>query len=147
MLLIPALVGSFAFGNTGASLHDGAGRTVVDPTTAGQLDGQYRLAFGQLILDLSSIPTIDAPRTIDITMGAGQVQLMLPKTLNASVHAVVHLGDVRVDDVAGRRGDGPGDGGGLNFTRDVAAPSGATGPALTINVHLASGDVQVDHVS
>ena len=31
-------------------------------------------------------------------MAGGQVRLLLPKTLNASVHAWVHAGDVRVDD-------------------------------------------------
>jgi hypothetical protein len=66
----------------------------------------------------------------------------LPKTLNASVHADVHAGDVRVDD---RTGDGPNDAGGVNLTHDVAAPTGATGAPLKINVHLATGDVTVDH--
>jgi phage shock protein PspC (stress-responsive transcriptional regulator) len=143
VLLVPAVLGLIAFGNSPASFHDGSGRTGWAPASAGQLDDQYRLAFGQLTLDLRSINSIDAPRTINITQAAGQVHLLLPKTLNASVHTEVHLGDVRVDD--NRNNDGPNDAGGFDYNKVVPAPTTATGAALTINVHLAAGDVKIDH--
>jgi phage shock protein PspC (stress-responsive transcriptional regulator) len=143
VLLVPAVLGLIAFGNSPASFHDGSGRTDWAPASASQLDDQYRLAFGQLTLDLRSINSIDSPRTINITQAAGQVHLLLPKTLNASVHADVHLGDVRVDD--NRNDSGPNDAGGISYNKVVPAPATATGAALTINVHLAAGDVKIDH--
>jgi phage shock protein PspC (stress-responsive transcriptional regulator) len=143
VLLVPAILGLIAFGGTRASLHDGLGRTVSAPASVAGLDSDYRLAFGELTLDLRSISPLSSPRTIDITVAGGQVRLLLPKTLNASVQANVHLGDLRVDD----RGDdhGPNDSDGANFDRVVAAPTGATGAPLTIRVHLAAGDVRIEH--
>jgi len=143
VLLVPAVLGLIVFGGTRASLHDGVGRTVSAPASAAALDSDYRLAFGQLTLDLRSIPPLSSPRTVDVTVAGGQVRLLLPKTLNASVEANVHFGDLRVDD----QGDdnGPNDSDGVNFDRVVAAPTGATGAPLTIKVRLAAGDVRVDH--
>lgn len=143
VLLVPAVLGLIAFGNSPASFHDGSGKTAWAPASASQLDDQYRLAFGQLTLDLRSINSVDTPRTINITQAAGQVHLLLPNTLNASVHADVHLGDVRVDDNS--TNDGPNDAGGFGYQKVVPAPSTATGAELTINVHLAAGDVKIDH--
>jgi phage shock protein PspC (stress-responsive transcriptional regulator) len=139
VLLIPAVLGLIAFGNTGASLHDGAGRTTVTPTAATQLDPQYRLAFGQVTLDLRSLASLTSPRTVDITLAGGEVHLLLPRTLNASVHAVVHAGDVRLNENRSN------DNGGFNHTVDVPAATTATGAALAINVHLGAGDVHIDH--
>lgn len=145
ILLVPALIGALVFGTTKASLHDGSGRIFYTPTSADQLNANYRQAFGQLNLDLRALTTLDTPRTIDITLAGGQVQIKLPKSLKASVHANVRAGDVRVDQPADRSGDGPNDNGGFGLTHDVPAPAGASGAALTINVHLAAGDVNVEH--
>jgi predicted membrane protein len=142
--LLPVIVGLIAFGNTRASLHDGSGRTLAAPTSAAQIKDQYRLAFGQFTLDLRSLSPLDTPRTIDITQAGGQVHLLLPKSLNASVHANVHAGDVRVDD--NRTDSGPNDAGGFGYTKVIAAPTGATGAPLTIDIHLAAGDIKVDHI-
>ncbi|HEY8721239.1 hypothetical protein, partial [Pengzhenrongella sp.] len=57
--------------------------------------------------------------------------------------ANVHFGDVRVDssDLAG---DGAGAHGGFNVNRTILPRDGATGPALTIDVHVADGRITVD---
>ena len=104
--------------------------------------GEWYLAFGQLTLDLRSMGPLTGPRTVDITQAGGQVRLLLPKTLNASVHAWVHAGDVRVDEV---NSNGLNDSGGFDYRNVAPAPAGATGPPLTINVHLAAGNVSIDH--
>jgi phage shock protein PspC (stress-responsive transcriptional regulator) len=142
VLLVPALIGTIALGATQASLHDGTGRHVYTPTNAAAIEGNYRLAFGQLVLDLRSVSPLDSARTVNITIASGQVQLKLPPALNASVHSKVHLGDVRIV-AAGQKGDGPDAQGGSNITSDVPAPAAATGAPLTINVHVADGDVEI----
>lgn len=96
-LLIPALVGMIAFGNSGASLHDGVGQHDWTPTSAGALKADYRLAFGQGTLDLRSIGPVTTPRDVGITMAAGQVRILLPRGLNATVLANVRIGVITVD--------------------------------------------------
>lgn len=148
-LLIPAVAGLIAFGNTGASLHDGIGQREFVPTSTSALASHYRLAFGQTTLDLRHLGTLDAARTVDLTMAAGQARILLPATMNATVNAHVHIGVVSVD---GTELDtcryGPCDqhyAGGWNVEHEVLPPSSATGPAVTINVRLADGNVTVEH--
>jgi phage shock protein PspC (stress-responsive transcriptional regulator) len=140
-LLIPSIVGAIAFAGSHASLHDGVGQREWKPTAAPA--SQYRLAFGQGILDLRSMPAQSGPRTIRVTLGAGQVKIIAPKTLNLTVLANIHFGQLDVD---GDRKDDEGNGhGGVGISRTVSPPAGATGSPITINVHLADGNVTVDH--
>jgi hypothetical protein len=143
LLLVPVLLGLLAFGGSRASLHDGGGANTVAPASAAQLQDSYRLAFGKLTLDLRSLTPLSSPRTIDITVAGGQVDLRLPNTLNATVDAHLHAGAVRVDDNGGP--PGPNDSGGINYTHSVAAPATATGAQLTIDVHLTDGAVTIEH--
>ncbi|TAM92338.1 MAG: PspC domain-containing protein [Jatrophihabitans sp.] len=144
-LLIPALVGTIAFGNTGASLHDGVGRKDWTPLGAAHLAGDYRLAFGQGNLDLSRIGDLGSPRTVEVTMAAGQAVLTLPRTLNATVYANVRIGAIEVDNavVASTRGGSFHRINGYDIERTVLPPDGASGAALTIVVHLADGQISV----
>lgn len=148
-LLVPALAGIIAFGNSHASLHDGVGQSDWTPTAAGQLNSDYALAFGQGTLDLRGIGTVSTPRSVDITMGAGQVKILLPNTLNASVHANVRIGVITVDgnQVADTHGGGIHRTHGYDIDHTVVPPTGATGAPITITVHLADGNVEVDHQS
>lgn len=135
-LLIPSVVGVVAFGGSHASLHDGVGQREWKPTVAPA--AQYKLAFGQGILDLRSLATQSTPRTIKVTLGAGQVRIIAPKSMKLTVHANIHFGDLRVD------GDNP-TRAGVGLSRIVDPPAGATGAPITVNVHLADGDIEVDH--
>ena len=141
-LLVPSVLGLVAFGGTSAQLHDGFGQRDWTPITTGDLQSNYRLAFGQGILDLRSI-TLDSPRTVHVTVASGQVQIILPSTMNATVDANVHFGVVTVD------GQDYHDGGwrsrGANVNRTILPPATATGMPITIDVHLADGQVAINH--
>jgi phage shock protein PspC (stress-responsive transcriptional regulator) len=137
-LLVPALIGSIAFAGSHTSLHDGFGQREWKPTAMPATE--YRLAFGQGILDLRSLPTPTAPRRIDVTVGAGQVKIIAPKSLNLTVLANIHLGQLDVDGDNRRNGHG-----GVGISRTVDPPVGATGAPITIDVHLADGNITVDH--
>lgn len=145
-LLIPAVAGMIAFGNSPASLHDGVGQPDWTPTTVGQLKPDYRLAFGQGTLDLRNIGKVTSPRDIDVTMGAGQMKILLPKTLDATVHANVRIGVITVDgtEVADTHGGGFHRTRGYDIGHTVVPPSGVTGAPVTITVHLADGNIDVD---
>ncbi|MFN2561140.1 MAG: PspC domain-containing protein [Jatrophihabitans sp.] len=134
-LLVPSVLGVVAFGGSHASLHDGFGQRDWRPTSAAAAD--YRLAFGQGVLDLRNLPGQSIPSRIDITVGAGQVKILAPKTLNLTVDANIHLGQLNVDDKQ------PADGG-VGLSRIVDPPKGATGAPITVDVHLADGNVRVE---
>ncbi len=136
-LLIPSALGAIAFAGSHASLHDGVGQREWKPT--GTPPAAYKLAFGQGILDLRSLPVQDAARTIRVTMGAGQVEIIAPKSLNLTVAANVHFGDIRVD-----QNNIDGNSGGVNYNRTIEPPKGATGQPLKVIVHLADGDVAIE---
>jgi phage shock protein PspC (stress-responsive transcriptional regulator) len=144
LLLLPAAVGLVAFGGSGTSLHDGVGRNSWTPPNAASLQDNYRLAIGQAILDLRKLPMLDTPRTVDITMGAGQVRILVPAAMNVMVNAHVHVGTVQIDDDT-RAQEDTDKVNGANINHVIDPPAGATGALLTINVHLADGDVSLEH--
>jgi phage shock protein PspC (stress-responsive transcriptional regulator) len=134
-LLVPSILGAVAFGGSHASLHDGVGEREWRPTSAATAD--YRLAFGQGVLDLRRVPAQSLPSRIDITVGAGQVKILAPKTMNLTVEANIHMGQLTVD------GHEP-DHGGVGLSRVVDPPAAATGGPITVDVHLADGEVRVE---
>jgi phage shock protein PspC (stress-responsive transcriptional regulator) len=137
-LAVPAVIGAIAFGGSHASLHDGIGQREWKPTTVPE--AEYRLGIGQGILDLRQLPQQDAARTVRVTMGAGQVKIISPRSLNLTVVANIHMGQLDVDDRSGDRGHG-----GVGVSRTVDPPATASGPPLRVIVHLADGNVTVDH--
>lgn len=134
-LLIPSVLGVVAFGGNHASLHDGVGQREWKPSAA--LASNYRLAFGQGTLDLRDLATPTGARTVTITMAAGEVHVIAPRSLNVTVVANVHFGNVRVDDTDPQHG-------GVGLSQTIDPPAGATGAPLTVDIHLADGDVSVD---
>lgn len=145
-LIIPAIIGLVAFAPTGVSLHDGMGQRDWTPTSESTVHGSYTLAFGQGVLDLTHLGTVNGPHSIDVKMAAGQVRVIMPATMNATVLADVHIGAVEVD---GQQTDTTSGwhSHGWGIQRTVLPQAGATGTAITIHVHLADGNVSVDHRS
>jgi len=142
-LLVLSVVGLIGFGGTHASLHDGVGQKEWRPT-ATTTSAHYKLAFGQGILDLRSLPPVTSPETIDVTMASGQVRVIVGATMNVSLRAEVHFGNLTVDgndydDVDGFRSRG------VNLDRTVPPLSGATGAPVLVRVHLADGNVSLSH--
>ena len=144
LLLVPTAVGLIGFGDTHASLHDGVGQKEWRPVSASSAPVHYKLAFGQGILDLRSLPRASVPEVIDITRASGQVRVIAPATMNLSLRAEVHFGNLTVDgsdynDVDGFRSRG------VNLDRTVAPPSAAVGAPVLVRVHLADGNVSLEH--
>lgn len=139
LLLGPAVIGLVAFGGSNARLHDGFGAREWTPTSTAAIDSQYRLAFGKGTLDLRHVGTLDTARTVHVTLGAGEAQILVPPTMNVTVDANVHIGDVRLN---GSALDA--DHNGFNLNRTIFPPDTATGPALTIDVHVTDGRISID---
>ena len=138
-LLIPALIGAIGFAGSHARLHDGIGAREWSPSSTAQIDEHYRLAFGQAKLDLRHVGALETPRTIHVTLGAGQARILLPSTMNATVQTYVHFGDVQVD---GSYLDE--DHGGFNLNRTIRPPAGATGLPVTIDVDVTDGQISIE---
>jgi phage shock protein PspC (stress-responsive transcriptional regulator) len=140
-LLVPAILGTVAFAGSQARLHDGVGDREWKPTAAPA--AHYRLAFGQGVLDLRQLPALDQPRTVRIDLGAGQIRILAPKTMNLTVDANVHIGSVQVDHRSYPVREFDADGG-FNYNRTIDPPSGATGQPITVDVHVADGNIDVE---
>jgi hypothetical protein len=141
LLLVPAVVGLIAFGNTGAQLHDGFGARDWTPTAESQLRPDYRLAFGQAVLDLRHLGQLSAGHQVTITVASGQVRIIALPTENVTVEADVHAGDVEVDGAQAT------DTGGYNVSRTVLPPTTAAGAPVTVHVRLADGQISVEHLN
>ncbi len=137
VLLVPAAIGAFVFAGCRASLHDGSGDNIYTPVNAAALHTNYRQAFGRLQLDLSQVTALDAPRTIHVRQAAGQVRLLVPRSLAVLVHAKVHLGDVTID--------GRTDSGGMSLSSDLVTEG--PGSPLTIDVNINAGELRIERVS
>jgi phage shock protein PspC (stress-responsive transcriptional regulator) len=145
--LVLGALGAAAFGGTHASLHDGIGQQVWTPASVAEVRGDYRLAFGQGVLDLRGV-TPKTAQDVHVTLAAGQVRVLLPATLNATVRTDVRIGDVTVDGTDSFSDDQHGWGErrrGIGTSQTVLAPAGARGPAVTIYVRVADGNVSVTH--
>jgi len=149
VLLLPIVFLSalaLAFGGTPASLKDGSGKIGWTPLSAAQLTDERQFA-GQSTLDLTRLGTVSQAQDVTITQAAGEVRLILPRTLNATIVSDVHIGDIQV----GRSHDGDKFSGGWNV--HLETPPGTdgnpattfTGAPITVHVRLATGHVQIDY--
>jgi phage shock protein PspC (stress-responsive transcriptional regulator) len=144
-LLVPiVMLGLVAFvlGDTPTSLSDGSGKLGWRPTTADQLVDHRQFA-GQATLDLTALAAVPTARTVHLRQAAGEVRVLLPAGLNATVIADVHLGEIR-------HGSGLNTGehvDGVNIHSEFGPPAGATGPPITIYVDLEAGQVQVERAT
>jgi phage shock protein PspC (stress-responsive transcriptional regulator) len=138
LLMIPPLAISSAVGN----LTQWEGRTVsYAPTSSAQVNDSYQITNGRLVVDLSQLrdPAAMAGRSIDVSINAGEVQVILAPGVRTEVSASLGFaGDVEVGDRE-QSGFNP------DVNTVVLAP-GATpaGPQLQLTVHGRVGHIAVD---
>jgi hypothetical protein len=130
-LAVFAVVGGLALSPTSASFWDGLGQRSWQPST---LHSPYRLAVGQAVLDLSNLSPREAGKTVDVTLGVGQVQVLVPKTMPVIVNAHVHIGAVTAN-------QGRVLASGVGVDRTVT--STGVGSPVKVDVHVTDGNVDV----
>jgi phage shock protein PspC (stress-responsive transcriptional regulator)/FtsH-binding integral membrane protein len=137
-LLVLGGAGAIAFGGSTASLHDGVGQRDWRPTVTPESD--YRLAFGQGVLDLRDLPQQTGPYNIDVVMGAGQVKVLTNPDQNVTVKTDIHFGSLESDgsEVGSTEG-------GVGISKTVDPLPTAHGAPIEIHVEMADGNVTVDH--
>jgi hypothetical protein len=136
---------AFALGGTRTSLTDGSGQQGWKPVAADQLVDHRQFA-GQATLDLTALTdpgSVPSARTVHLEQAAGEVRVLLPAGLNATVIADVHLGEIS----NGRDYDTGQHVGGMNVHSELRPPAGVSGQPVTIYVRLSAGHVQVERAT
>ena len=120
-------------------LEGGVGERTERPTSFSEVKSEYRLAVGQLTLDLTSVPVpiTGTARTVRGRVGVGQLIVELPSDQLAVVRGHAGMGQVTIF--------GESDGG-FGVDKDVApsAPPGQT-IVLSLDLSVGIGEVLVQH--
>lgn len=79
---------------TATAFTDGAGERHVRPASLAELRGEYRLGFGELVLDLSRLDLDGRTRRIDVRVGFGELAVIVPSDVAVAASARVGAGEV-----------------------------------------------------
>jgi predicted membrane protein len=114
------------------------------PTTVAELQPSYQRTAGEIHLDLRNLDLTvpqggnsSAVRST-LTMGAGDVQILLPPNADVSFTGEAGIGDVTFD---GRADSGSG--ARVDVVNDLGADGVPSGRPLILDVELGAGDVEV----
>lgn len=109
----------------------GVGEERHRPLTLAELDDEYRLGIGELVLDLRSLPPFRATHEIEVRVGIGQATVMLPPDVGYDVEASAGIGSVTL---LGQEDNG--------FGAEATATGSGTG-LLVIDARSGIGEVTV----
>ena len=128
VLVLPLAVVSAA----DLDLRGGAGERLIRPSTAAELEPEYRLGIGRIDLDLRDVALSGAPKTVKLNLGMGEVFVRVPLGTCVVTHAQIGAGAAdlprRVDE-------------GVNLDIEHGAPKRAT---LVLDAEIGAGHLQVD---
>jgi len=122
---------------SGVPMHGGIGDTQWRPTSLGQVAPRYRLAIGNMVVDLGDVRFDSGTTRITATVGIGHLLVEVPPGPTVSVSAHSGMGDVQV---FGQNI------GGLSTRRTMVAPGAAQGasvPNIVLDAETGVGQVQV----
>jgi phage shock protein PspC (stress-responsive transcriptional regulator) len=126
------LAGSAIQGNAGSSV----GNRHWTPTAAAAIPATYKLGVGHATLDLRQLGPAALGKTIKVTMGIGELSVIVPDGLPVSVYAHVPIGDFRI--FGDQYDNDP-----VKQTVYTSGWTAATG--IRIEAQLRIGNVEVNH--
>ena len=113
------------------------GRAVTwTPTSITDLNPKYETESGKVTLDLRGIDFTDNSRTVEVNVGAGDVNVMLPRKVDVTVATNVGVGSAKV---LGSNSDGVG----LDRRASDDGVDGPGGGNLHLDVNLGAGNLEV----
>jgi hypothetical protein len=133
LLLVPAAAAPRGFGPG-----DGAGSRSFSPTSTDELREEYRLGAGDLVLDLGQLDLAGTSRSVDVSVGAGQLVVYLPPGVAVTVDASTGVGAIARP--------GQGDTGGVGVDRSWSSSStdsGAGLASLELDLEVGLGEIRV----
>jgi phage shock protein PspC (stress-responsive transcriptional regulator) len=104
------------------------------PTSHAQVAEPFELAVGDLMLDLTALPLSTDPTQVTAEIGAGNIKVIVPESVDVIVNTQVRAGNV---DIFGHREDGMG----LLRTAHVTGAPGAG--KLLLDLRAGAGSVTV----
>jgi hypothetical protein len=117
---------------------DGTSRSVTwQPAGVEQLQSTYHIGTGNAVLDLSHLNFNGYSKTLDVTVSVGNLDIVLPSTVDVEVLSTVGVGNATV---LGERW------GGVSQSERTIADTGPDGPGggmLTITAKVNVGDLEV----
>jgi phage shock protein PspC (stress-responsive transcriptional regulator) len=133
-VLLTALVlaGSAIQGNAGSSI----GNRHWTPTSTTAIPATYKLGVGHATLDLTQLGPAALGKTIKVTMGIGELSVIVPNGLPVSVYAHVPIGDFRI---FGNQYDND------PVKQTVYTPGWTAATGIRIEAQLRIGNVEVNH--
>ncbi|HEV3401008.1 MAG TPA: PspC domain-containing protein [Acidimicrobiales bacterium] len=115
-------------------LRGGVGERTYLPVTVAEIDTPYRLAAGELTLDLSGIDLTGTSSRVVASVGAGRLEVVLPADAAVEVDGEVGAGELRVLD---RRDEG------LGVDRRVVEGGREGGGRLVLRARVGMGELEV----
>jgi phage shock protein PspC (stress-responsive transcriptional regulator) len=133
-VLLVVLAGTATAGRVESRVRS-AGNVTWIPASVAELQGAYRNQFGNSTLDLSGIDFTDHDESVSVATNAGNLEVILPPNVDATVRAAVNFGNA---DVFGQGWDGFG-------TREMTdlGADGAGGGKLYLDIHTNAGNLEV----
>ena len=135
--LVILAAGAFfgAVATTGVPLTGGIGQRIVQPTSPAQLQTTYRLAIGNMTVDLTRVPFGSAPRTVTASVGVGVLVIDVPPGAVVDVRAQSSIGSVSY-----------GDSGQASFETPTGPTTifGAPRPQLVVDARVGIGQVRLE---
>lgn len=136
-LALPPLALAAAVGTLGAAdvqLRGPVGERSFHPATAAELNDTYRMAVGDLELDLRDVDLPPGTTTVKVRLGMGEARVLVPEGVGLRVTGHAGAGNV---DLPGGSGDG------TDVDRSETLPASGR-PELVLDARVGLGEVQVD---
>ena len=150
LLLLP---GAVLFAGADVSWWSGVGERRVAPASAAELQGEYKHGIGQLVLDFSGLEPDGADRSLDVSLGVGEVLVYVPDdfrlraNIKLGVGSVTKRRSVSISDESGIyswQSLGSIDSGfGVDTVVMSAATGGWPGGALNLDIDVGAGAVDI----
>jgi phage shock protein PspC (stress-responsive transcriptional regulator) len=140
LLLIPFMLAASLID---VPLTGGTGTRSYQPTSVAEIPPSYRLAAGELNLDLSNVALSGASTSVTATVGFGRLVVVVPNDVPVTVHALVGGGQIRIEGAPFGPPDHQVDGVRVRLDQTVGPVSLGAG-ALTLNVQAGFGQITVD---
>jgi phage shock protein PspC (stress-responsive transcriptional regulator) len=136
-LILPALAIALPAGAVSAAdvdLHGGVGERNHRPHTLQEVRGEYRLGMGHLVVDLRDVRFAPGDRELDLKLGTGQIELLVPDGVCVVTRARVGAGYV---------GGLDRDSGGVDVDWEDAPVAPAGVPRLVVDADVGMGAFMV----
>lgn len=124
--------------SSGSSLKGGVGNRDVVPSSLQTVQNHYRLGVGNLDVDLSDLRFPPKGRTITMTVGVGQLTVVVPTGTDVTVDANVGIGNANV---LGQKGSS------VRVISPAAGHGNGRTPRLDLVAHVGLGNIEVSQPS